>query len=60
MTKEELLALQTEMRERTRIQKIRRAILVNIDEELRSLKATRRRLVATIENESTRKQAHRG
>jgi hypothetical protein len=60
VTKEELLALQTEMRERTRIQKIHRAILVAIDEELRSLKAARRRMLATIENENTRKRVPRG
>jgi hypothetical protein len=58
MKKEELLALQASMKERTRVQKARRRLLVLIDTEMRHLKAKRRQLVATIEGEGT-KQARR-
>jgi hypothetical protein len=60
VTKEELQTLQTEMRERTRIQKIHREILVAIDTELRNLKTARRRMLATIEHENSRKKVFRG
>jgi hypothetical protein len=58
MKKEELLALQASMKERTRVQKARRRLLVLIDTEMRHLKAKRRQLVATIVGEGT-KQARR-
>jgi hypothetical protein len=54
MTKEELLALQLEMRERSRVQKARRKLLVLIDEEMRHLKKKRCQLIASIEAEGKR------